>query len=212
MGSARNIVPPWGGDARLGDRVLKHVTSLLRARDEAIGQDQVNHEVTVYDPVEVFGAGGALEGDGQLGIPHFFMKAGTQPKMDEMAATIKAADGYVVVTAEYNHSLPPALTSLMGHFGGSNYKCKPSCIVTYSPGPWAGMRAAMAARPFLSELGCIPVSKLAAFPAPAELFDEEGAPKDPEHRMLKQLPAMVGELEWMALAMKKMRDTAGLPK
>ena len=38
-------------------------------------------------------------------------------------ASIKAADGYVVVTAEYNHSLPPALTSLMGHFGGSNYKC-----------------------------------------------------------------------------------------
>ena len=97
MGSARNIVPPWGGDARLGDRVLKHVTSLLRARDEAIGQDQVNHEVTVYDPVEVFGAGGALEGDGQLGIPHFFMKAGTQPKMDEMAATIKAADARLLL-------------------------------------------------------------------------------------------------------------------
>ena len=30
--------------------------------------------------------------------------------------------------------------------------------------------------------------------------------------MLKQLPAMIGELEWMALAMKKQRDTAGLPK
>ena len=46
----------------------------------------------------------------------------------------------------------------------------------------------------------------------SDLFDEEGAPKDPEARMLKQLPAMVGELEWMALAMKKMRDSAGLPK
>ncbi|CAE7752660.1 fba, partial [Symbiodinium sp. CCMP2456] len=212
MGSARNVVPPWGGDARLGDRVLKHVLSVLKARDEAYGQDQVSHDVSVFDPVEVFGPGGALEGDGHLTTPHFFLKAGTNPKMDEMQATIKAADGYVVVTAEYNHSLPPALTSLMGHFGGSNYKCKPSCIVTYSPGPWAGMRAAMAARPFLAELGCIPVSKLAAFPAPSDLFDEEGAPKDPEARMLKQLPAMVGELEWMALAMKKMRDSAGLPK
>ncbi|CAE7945145.1 OOP, partial [Symbiodinium sp. KB8] len=211
MGSARNVVPPWGGDARLGDRVLKHVLSVLKARDEAYGQDQVSHEVSVFDPVEVFGPGGACEGDGHLTTPHFFLKAGTNPKMDEMRDTIKAADGYVVVTAEYNHSLPPALTSLMGHFGGSNYKCKPSCIVTYSPGPWAGMRAAMAARPFLSELGCIPVSKLAAFPAPNELFDEEGAPKDPEARMLKQLPAMVGELEWMALAMKKMRDSDPSP-
>ena len=39
MGSARNVVPPWGGDARLGDRVLKHVLSVLKARDEAYGQD-----------------------------------------------------------------------------------------------------------------------------------------------------------------------------
>ena len=37
---------------------------------------QVNHEVTVYDPVEVFGAGGAMEGDGHLATPHFFVKAG----------------------------------------------------------------------------------------------------------------------------------------
>ena len=34
------VVPPWGGDKRLGDRVLKHVLSLLKGRDEAIGQDQ----------------------------------------------------------------------------------------------------------------------------------------------------------------------------
>ena len=46
MGSARNVVPPWGGDVRLGDRVLKHVVSHLRARDEAYAQDQINHEVT----------------------------------------------------------------------------------------------------------------------------------------------------------------------
>jgi len=211
MGSAKTVVPPWGGEPRLGDRVLKHTVKTLKERATQFGDTIVKHEITIMDPVEIFGEGGAMEGDGQLSTPHFFLAKGTKPKWDEMAQQIKDADAIVVVTAEINHSLPPGLTSLMGHFGGSNFTCKPSCTVTYSPAPWGGMRAAMAARPFLSELGCIPVSKLAAFPGPAEMFDEEGAAKDPAHRMLKQLPAMLGELEWMAIAMKRMKDFAGLP-
>ncbi len=56
-----------------------------------------------------------------LAAPHFFLKPDAiSPKMAEMAATIKAADCYVIVSAEYNHTAPPALLSLLGHFGGSN--------------------------------------------------------------------------------------------
>jgi len=212
MGSARNVTPPWGGDARLGDRVLKHVVSTLSARCTALGSEQVTHDVTVYDPIKVFGPGGAFEGDGQLSTPHFFLKSETNLAADSMAANIKAADAIVVVTAEYNHSLPPALASLMGHFGGSNFKCKPSAIVTYSPGPWGGMRAAVALRPFLAELGCISISKLTGYPGAGDMFREDGTPKDPDHRMLKQLPAMLVELEWMSVAMKKMKDATGLPQ
>eukprot|EP00812_Abedinium_dasypus_P009363 NODE_3057_length_836_cov_335.768246.p1 GENE.NODE_3057_length_836_cov_335.768246~~NODE_3057_length_836_cov_335.768246.p1 ORF type:complete len:167 (-),score=22.42 NODE_3057_length_836_cov_335.768246:319-798(-) len=145
MGSARTQVPPWGGVARVGDRVLKHTVRVLDQRKATYGDTTVQHRVTVMDPLEQFGPGGAMEGEGHLSRPHFFMAAGTKPKWDELAQGIKESDAIVVVTAEYNHSLPPALTSLMGHFGGSNYRLKPSCIVTYSPGPWGGMRAAMAA-------------------------------------------------------------------
>lgn len=49
-------------------------------------------------------------------------------------------------------------------------------------------------------------------PDPAALLDEAGAPVDPEHRMLKQLPAMLSQLEWMAVAMKAQRDATGLWK
>merc|ERR1712159_650825 len=125
--------------------------------------------------------------------------------MDAMRDVIKAADCFLVVTAEYNHSIPPALSSMLGHFGGSNFGLKPSAIVTYSPSPWGGMRAAMALRPLLSELGCLPVSKLAGFPTASDLFNEDGTPKDPSARMLKQLPAMMGQLEWMAVAMANQR-------
>lgn len=211
LGSARNVVPPWGGVARLGDRVLQHVVSVLESRETVLGTEVIKHATTVIDPLTAFGPGGALCGDGHLSTPHFFLKPGTDAQMDQMANTIRAADCYAVVTPEYNHSIPPALTSLMGHFGGSNYALKPSAIVTYSPGPFGGMRCAMALRPFLSELGCLPISKLAAFPNPAELFRDDGTPTDANHRMLKQLPSMLAELEWMATAMQKMRHSAGPP-
>jgi len=211
MGSARNVTPPWGGDSRLGDRVLKHVLAVLKSRQSTLGQDEVTHDVTVFDPIEVFGPGGALEGDGHLTTPHFFLKGGTNAKMDQMRDAIKDASCYVIVSCEYNHSIPPALSSMMGHFGGSNYSNKPSAIVTYSASPWGGARVSVALRPFLSELGCLPVSAMACFPEPGNIFDEEGVPKDPEHRMLKQLPKMLNQLEWLATAMAKMTESAGPP-
>lgn len=123
-----------------------------------------------------------------------------------MQATIAAADCFIVVTPEYNHSIPPALSGLMGHFGGSLYKYKASGIVTYSPGPFGGVRCAMALRPFLSELGCLPVSAVTSFPAAQELFLENGAPSDPTHRMLKQLPSTLEQLEFVAVALKNQRE------
>jgi hypothetical protein len=39
----------------------------------------------------------------------------------------------------------------------------------------------------------------------------DGLPKDAAARMLNQLPKQLTELEWMAVAMKKQRDTYGHP-
>lgn len=150
IGSARNVVPPWGGDARLGDRVVKWVTSSLAARSAALGDGDgaasIAHRIKVVDPIEVFGPNGALaHSGGELRAPTFFSDPAALPaKARELQETIKGADCYLIISPEYNHSIPPALASVMGHFGGSNYKCKPSGIITYSPGPFAGMRAAMA--------------------------------------------------------------------
>lgn len=211
MGSSKDLAAPWGGPKRLGDGVVKYVKKLIEERTNTIGAETVKHEVTLFDPLEVFADDGPLSASGgELKHPHFFHRTGEAPTgMDKMQQIIKEADCYVIVTPEYNHSIPPALSSLMGHFGGSNYACKPSAIVTYSIGPWGGMRAAVALRPFLSELGCLPVSKLTGFPSAGDLFENDGTVKDPTNRMLGQLPAMLVQLEWMALAMKKQRDLSG---
>lgn len=81
----------------------------LRARapsaSAALCRPRRGAQVTVFDPLEVFGEGGALASSGaEVKAPHFFYKpGGAPPAMDAMRDVIKAADAYVVVTAEYNH-------------------------------------------------------------------------------------------------------------
>ena len=213
MGSARDITPPWGGESRLGNGILAWVKSELAKRTSQLGDETITHDVTVYDPLEVFGPGGALvESGAELKTPHFFFKQGeAPPAMDAMAQKIRDADCYLIVTAEYNHSLPPALSSMMGHFGGSLYKFKPSGIITYSPSPYGGARAAVALRPFLSELGCISVSKLGCFSMVGDLFNADGSVKDTENRQLKQLSGVLDQVEWLAVACLKQKEICGPP-
>lgn len=198
MGSARNRPAPWGGPARLGSRVLRYVVQSLAARTTT------THEVTVLDPLEL-----RLP---VLEAPTFYYAAGEAPP--ELAAAsekVAAADCFVIVSPEYNHSIPPALSNLLDHFGGSTYACKPSGIVTYSNGQWGGMRAAMQLRAMTAELGCLSVSRICGIPNAGQAFNEDGVPEDAA-KWEKMLGGMLNQLEWMALAMKNHREAAGLPK
>lgn len=64
-------------------------------------------------------------GPERKGAPEWLVKAEQK---------VKEADAYVIVSAEYNHAIPPALSNMMDHFGGSCYAYKPSAIVCYSAG------------------------------------------------------------------------------
>lgn len=211
MGSARDISPPWGGPSRLGDGILRWIQRELARRSAQLGDETITHQVTIFDPLDVFAPGGALaESGAELKTPHFFFKSGEAPAgMEAMAQAIKAADCYLIVTAEYNHSLPPALSGMMGHFGGSLYKFKPSGIITYSPSPYGGARAAVALRPFLSELGCLPVSKLGCFSNVGDIFNADGSVKDENNRQLKQLGGVLDQIEWLAVACIRQKELCG---
>ena len=58
------------------------------------------------------------------------------------------------------------------------------------------------------ELGCLPVSKLCGLGTVSDVLEINGTPKDKEARMLKQLPELLTQLEWMAVAMKNQRYVA----
>ena len=218
FGSARDITPFCGGNKRLGERVVRHVLSTLADHKGKVGNQKLSYDITLYDPLEVFDIenGGALANSGaQCRYPHFAYKPGEEPEaMHRMQQEIRAADCYLIISPEYNHSIPPALSGMMDHFGGSNYEYKPSAIITYSHGPFCGMRCAMALRPFLSELGCSPIPKLVGFPDALNLFSEIGE-VEKSHPMANvfasHLPDQLDQLDWYTVALKNMREKVAGP-
>ncbi|MBA3967064.1 MAG: NAD(P)H-dependent oxidoreductase, partial [Nitrospirales bacterium] len=71
---------------------------------------------------------------------------GEAPQLLQLVADlIIPADAYIIVSGEYNHTIPPALSNVLDHFL-EEYFQKPSAIVCYSAGAFGGVRAAMTLR------------------------------------------------------------------
>jgi len=193
LGSVRDSTPPK--PARLGERVAKACVNYLQQSFE-------NAEVELIDPLDY-----SLDG---VFKPHFSYHEKKVPeKLDTLAKKIEAADAYVMVSPEYNHSMSPALANLLNHFGASLYSYKPSAIVTYSAGQWGGARAAVNMRTFLAELGCLPVSAMIHVPKAQTVFEENGKftqEVEDTERWVGYFGRTLNQLFWWAEAAKKQRD------
>ncbi|GAC34964.1 FMN-dependent NADPH-azoreductase [Paraglaciecola polaris LMG 21857] len=142
--------------------------------------------------------------------PHFaYAKSKAPTALNALAEKIASADGFIMLSPEYNHSMSPALANLLNHFGSSLFSYKPSAIVTYSAGQWGGMRAAVGMRTFLSELGCLPVSAMIHVPKAQEVFTEDGAPQTGEDQTswCDYFSRTFTQLTWWAQATKTYSET-----
>ena len=128
-------------------------------------------------------------------------------EMQRLAALYRAVDGFVIVSGEYNHGIPPALKNLLDHFL-EEYFWRPSAIVCYSAGSFGGVRAAMQLRMTLAELGTVTIPSLFPVPKVQSAFDEDGTALDPSYD--KRVQRFLDELEWFAQALKAAR-AAGTP-
>jgi NAD(P)H-dependent FMN reductase len=140
--------------------------------------------------------------------PEFaYAKSHLPTKLKNLRETIAAADAYVAITPEYNHAPSPALINLFNHFGSSFFSFKPSAIVSYSAGQWGGTRAAIALRPILSELGCLPVSAMIHIAKAQEVLNENGVPAttDEVPSWDQYLDRCFSQLEWWGQATKEHR-------
>lgn len=130
------------------------------------------------------------------------------PKMAELADHIRTADGYVVVAGEYNHSIQPGLSNLMDRFL-EEYYFRPAGIVSYSVSSFAGVRAAVQLRSFLTEMGMPTISSIFSIPKIAQAIDENGVPQD--ESLTKKVSKFLDELEWYQEALQRQKAEKGTP-
>ncbi|AEI35235.1 NADPH-dependent FMN reductase [Francisella salina] len=189
LGSVRQSTPP--SPIRLGHRVALACEKYFIVN--------TTHSVEVVDPLDF-----ELE---RIFKPHFAYHKNKVPQnLDLLAQKIKNADGYVMISPEYNHTISPALTNLLNHFGSSLFSYKPSAIVTYSAGQWGGARAAVSMRTFLSELGCLPVSAMIHIPKAHEVFLENGDLINNHESWQNYMGRSFLQLEWWAQATKELKQ------
>lgn len=172
---------------RQGIKAARFVTNNLERRQ---------HDVTLVDTAEY-----ALP---LLDLMYKEYETGDAPAaMQSVGEILAAADGFIIVSAEYNHSVPAALKNLLDHYQ-SEYLYKPSAIVTYSAGPFGGVRGLVNLRGIMAELGSPAIPS--AFPVSmvGNAFDDHGNAQDEayEQRVVKFLD----EYEWYARAMKHERE------
>lgn len=158
------------------------------------------HEAVLVDPMELrlpllertyseFGPGEAPAG------------------LAELSALYRRCDGFIIVSGEYNHGIPPALKNLLDYFL-EEYFWRPSGIVCYSSGQFGGVRAAMQLRMTLGELGMPSIPTLLAIPHIDQMIDPEGRPQ--QDWLKTALTDFLAEFAWYADALKQAR-VAGTP-
>jgi len=135
-------------------------------------------------------------------------KGEAPPLLEELADLFRRADGFVIVSGEYNQSVPPALKNLLDHFL-EEYFWRPSAIVSYSAGRFGGVRAAVALRTILAEMGMPSVPSVLAIPTIGCALNDDGSTN--EAWIDKAADRFLEEFEWYATALKRQREAGGTP-
>ena len=147
---------------RMGSRAARLVVRELERR---------GHDVHLVDPLEL-----------QLPLLDRMYKEhpkGEAPEqLERLAGLYRKVDGFLVISGEYNHGIPPALKNLLDHFL-EEYFWRPSGIVCYSAGSFGGVRAAMQLRMTLAELGMSSVPSVFPIPRIADALTDDGEPTQP---------------------------------
>jgi NAD(P)H-dependent FMN reductase len=125
---------------------------------------------------------------------------GKDPRYSELTAK---ADGFFIVTPEYNHSFPGSLKRMLDS-ELENYIHKPVALAGASDGNWGGVRAVEALVTTVREMGLVVTFTSVYFPYVDKLFDENGQPT--EERTEGSVRKAYDELIWMAKALKSARE------
>lgn len=118
----------------------------------------------------------------EIGLPMLDRMYKEYPKgeapdaMEALATKIKAADGFLFVTGEYNWGMQPGLKNLTDHFL-EEWFWRPAAIASYSAGRLAGARSNSMWHPTLSEMGMVVISSTLTVGQIGQAIDADDQPQ-----------------------------------
>ncbi|MGW1741983.1 NADPH-dependent FMN reductase [Nocardia sp. NPDC001965] len=135
-------------------------------------------------------------------LPHTF--GAPAPVIAETRETLDAADAFVVVTPEYNHSFPGTLKNFID-LHHAEWQAKPVGFVSYG-GISGGLRATEHLRTVFAELHAVTVRDTVSFHNPWEQRDETGV-LVPGTGADTAATALLDQLVWWGEALRTARAT-----
>jgi NAD(P)H-dependent FMN reductase len=134
----------------------------------------------------------------------------SQPLIRKWNDTVRDADAVLIVTPEYNHSIPAvlknAIDSLFFSFALRN---KPAGLIGYSGGPVGGARSVEHLAHVLIEAEAVPLRNTVLIPAVHDAFADTGDPANPATQAA--LEVLIEDLEWWGRVLADARPASLLP-
>jgi NAD(P)H-dependent FMN reductase len=122
---------------------------------------------------------------------------------------VAEADAYLIITPEYNHSVPGVLKNALDSvFVSFAFRNKPIAAVGYSTGVGGGIRAIEHLAQIAVEAEMAPVRSAVVIPFVDKAFTDDGEPTDAATAL--SLRIALEDLAWWAGALKAARDQGEL--
>ncbi|MEU0332089.1 NAD(P)H-dependent oxidoreductase [Streptomyces sp. NPDC006193] len=127
---------------------------------------------------------------------------GAVAALREVSPRLAAADAFVVVTPEYNHSFPASLKNLID-WHHREWQAKPVGFVSYG-GLGGGLRAVEQLRLVFAELHAVSVRDSVSLHGPWSGLGEDGVPRDADV-CTGAAKGMLGQLVWWGRVLRAAR-------
>ncbi len=178
---------------RAADRLIPWVMSRAQAR--------AGFDVELIDlrdwPLPFFAEHSGTIGD--LADPTY-----SEPLVRAWNAKVKAADAFLIVTPEYNHSVPGALKNAIDSVWLSfGFRNKPVAALGYSAGIGGGIRSIEHLAQMFVEADAVPLRSATVVPFVNDAFDEQGQPVNP--MTAASLSITLDDLTWWSAVLEKAR-------
>ena len=126
--------------------------------------------------------------------------------METLAQQIRAADGFIFVTGEYNWGVQPGLKNLTDHYL-EEWFWRPAGIVSYSAGRIGGARSNLHWHGTLSEMGMVVISSTVTVGPITQTLDDTGEPIGDAGKFLdRSFSRFADDLAWWTEAAKAQRQ------